>query len=88
MSITLSEGETKRLDVGLTPLPPEPATLYGKVTDADTGSGVSGATVSITGPGGSYSDTTDYGGNYRIEGIVPGTYSGLVIHPDYEDYAF
>lgn len=88
MSITLVEGQTKTLDVGLTPLPPAPATLYGKVTDAVTGSAVSGATVSITGPGGTYSDTTDYAGNYRIEDIVPGTYSGLVTHPDYEDYYF
>lgn len=87
MPITLEPGANKHLPVHLTPLPPELATLYGKVTDADSPTvPVVGAVIQITGPGGTYSDTTDGNGDYEITGIEPGIYDGIVTHPDYEDY--
>jgi len=90
MPVTLSEGQTKKLDANLIPVyvPPVPATLWGYMTDAETGVAISGAIVSITGPGGTYSDPSDYSGRYEITGIVPGTYSGTVIAAGYEEKAF
>jgi len=88
MAITLQPGQQLPLNVQLTPLPVEPATLYGKVTNAETGGNVVGAVVQISGDGGTYSDTTNSSGNYQINNIEPGTYDGLVTHPDYEDKTF
>lgn len=87
MSITLHEGETKSLNVNLTPIPLEPATLFGTIINADTGTAVIGATVTITGPA-TYSDTSDSTGAYRITNIIPGAYNGEVSHPDYETAYF
>lgn len=82
MPITLIEGESRRLDTQLTPLPPQPATLWGSVIDAETGSGISGATVTLVGAG--LADVTDSSGSFEITNTPPGTYSVRVSHPDYE----
>ena len=56
------------------PGPPEPppglANLYGKVTDAVTGSPISGVLVSLNG----LTVYTDAGGNYILEDLDPGSY--------------
>jgi len=86
MSVTLAEGQEKRLDIGLTPIPEEPATLWGVVSDAQTGARVNGAKIEVIGTG--LSDLSDSAGNFRIEGIQPGTYSVKVSHPDYYDRTY
>ena len=85
MSITFVEGESKSLNVGMTPVPLVPASLHGYVTDAETGGAVGGARVELIGL--SYA-TTNSTGYYEITDIPPGTYSGKVTHPDYYDYTF
>jgi len=40
MPVTLSPGESRELNVQMTPLPPPTATLFGTVTDAETGAPV------------------------------------------------
>ena len=85
MSITFAEGESKSLNVTLTPVPPAPASMYGYVMDAQTNTPVIGARVELIGFG--YT-TTNSSGYYTITDIPPGTYSGKVTHPDYYDYTF
>ena len=50
--------------------------LTGRIIDTDTGNGVSGAKV-VTDPDG-FEATTDGGGNFRMDGIIPGQYTLLV----------
>ncbi len=50
--------------------PPGRANLYGKVTDAITGSPISGVLVSLNG----LQVSTDAGGNYIFEDLDPGEY--------------
>jgi len=84
MSIVLSEGQVRQLNTGLVPIyvPPEPATLYGVVSDVDTGSPVAGVLVSLVGTG--FSAYTAGDGGYEIVNIPAGTYSVQFSHPDYE----
>jgi len=88
MAITLGAGEVKQVNVQLTPVAVQPATLQGVVTNAQTGWAVAGAVVQITGTGGGYQATTNSSGAYQITGIEPGTYNGMVTHPDYETAYF
>ena len=83
MAITLAPGEIRELSVQMQPIyvPPEPATLYGVVTDASTGFGIGGATVALVGY---KSTTTSSNGAYQISDIEPGTYTVRFSHPDYE----
>ena len=85
MSITFAEGETKPLNITMTPVPLAPASLHGYVTDAETGGAVAGARVELIGL--AY-DMTNSAGYFEITDIPPGTYSGKVTHPDYYDYTF
>ncbi|NVM22613.1 MAG: carboxypeptidase regulatory-like domain-containing protein, partial [Desulfobacterales bacterium] len=55
-------------------LQPKPCTIKGMVTDSVTGSGISGATVSASGPT-SRSTTTDSSGYYSLSNLNPGSYS-------------
>lgn len=89
MPITLEPGKVYTLDVELTPIPPEPARFSGYITDIETGTFLSGATVSLL-KGGVvyYQDISDSTGYYNIEGIEAGTYDGLVTLPGYADYPF
>lgn len=68
--ITLYEG-TNTLNIALTPIPLPVASLYGKVTDANTGYTLSGVKVTISG----LVDYTDASGVYGFEGLTPGSYS-------------
>jgi len=88
MAITLEPGQIKQVNVQLNPLAVEPATLLGTVSEVGTGIGVPGATVMISGTGGTYQATTGGNGQYQISGIEPGTYDGQVTHPDYETAYF
>ncbi len=67
--IVLVEGDNE-LNVGLTPIPPPMANLYGVVTDAETGTPISGVKVTIDG----VITQTDASGNYGFEGLTPGSY--------------
>lgn len=68
--ITLYEG-TNELNVGLTPIPPPVANLYGKVTDAETGYAIEGVKVTID----SLVTYTDSLGRYAFEGLTIGGYT-------------
>jgi len=83
--ITLREG-LNELNVTLTPVPPPLATLYGVVTDAETGAPLAGVSVSLWDPAETEllaSTTTDSYGSYRLENILPGNY---VIYFSKENY--
>lgn len=81
--ITFAEGEAKQLNLQLAPLVviPETASLFGTVTDVDTGGGIQGVAVEIIGVG---STTTNANGYYTISDITPGSYTVRFSHPDYE----
>lgn len=69
----------------------EPSSGYvmsGKVTDEDTGEGISGAEITITHTDTSdvFNSTTNEDGDYILEGMVAGIYELLIQHPDYTDY--
>lgn len=79
MAITLSPGEQRQLDIALTPTVIPNATLFGYVTDAETGDPIGGALVQV----GGHSTLTDTSGYYQIE-VPPGTYDGQVSADGYE----
>jgi protocatechuate 3,4-dioxygenase beta subunit len=83
MTIQFSEGETKQLNVELTPIPPVPASLQGQVTDAETGLPISGVAVALAGPI-AVGVLTGTDGYYSIGNIPPGSYTVRFSHPDYE----
>ncbi len=68
--IVLQEGANV-LNVGLTPIPPPVANLYGVVTDAETGARLQGVKVTIDG----LTTYTDASGNYGFTGLTPGSYT-------------
>jgi len=74
MPRTLVEG-LNTLDVSLIPVyvPPPTATLYGTVTDAETGYAIAGVLVEVVGT--AFSDFTNSSGNYSIVGIPVGIYT-------------
>jgi outer membrane protein assembly factor BamB len=71
LPVTVTEGETLSFDVSL----PDPALglVAGQVTDADRGTPVSGATVTLPGSG-QPAAITGPDGRYLIEGVHTGTY--------------
>ncbi|GAI65913.1 unnamed protein product [marine sediment metagenome] len=68
--IVLYEGSNE-LNVGLIPIPPPVATLYGVVTNAETGSPIEGVKVTING----LVTYTNSSGAYGFEGLTPGSYT-------------
>lgn len=68
--VTLLEGNNQ-LDVGLTPIAPPVANLYGKVTDAVTGYALEGVRVEIAG----VFIYTDSSGKYGFTDLTPGNYA-------------
>lgn len=68
--IVLHEG-TNLLNVQLTPTLVPVANLYGVVTDAETGTPLSGVKVTI----GTLVVNTDSSGAYGFEGLLPGSYT-------------
>jgi len=64
------------------PPPALPATVTGKVTDANTGLPIEGATVSIN----NYATTTDADGNYTLS-VPAGTYTLTCAKTGYETYS-
>jgi len=71
MSVTLSAGESKELNVALTRVaPPQNATLWGLVTDAQTGLPLAAVMVEVNG----YIGYTNDSGYYQVSNIPPGTY--------------
>lgn len=81
MTVYFGEGETKELNVVLTPIPPAPASLVGQVVDAATLAPIPGVLVEIVGLG---STSTVADGTYGITGIPPGNYTIRFSHPDYQ----
>jgi hypothetical protein len=63
---------------------PNDAVVIGKVSNPDTGEGIEGAVVVVTGNSlqGERSMTTDSTGLYRIPDLPPGIYQVTVFHPD------
>ena len=68
--IVLAEGPNT-LNVQLVPVPPPTASLYGVVTDAQTGSRIAGVEVTINGQ----VTYTDIQGAYAFDGLEPGAYT-------------
>lgn len=68
--IVLYEGNNE-LNVGLTPIAPAVANLYGVVADGDTGHALEGVKVTING----LVTYTDSLGRYTFEGLTPGSYT-------------
>lgn len=66
---TLYEGNNE-LNIQLTPIPAPLATLYGVVTDAETGAPLAGVRVTLD----SLIAYTDTNGAYVFEGLPPGSY--------------
>jgi len=84
MSITLAPGEARNLGtVYLAPITGEPASIYGRVVDSDTGSGISGVLVQV----GGYSGYTNSSGDYDITGIPAGNYTVTFSKAGYETMA-
>ena len=69
MAKTLDEG-LNELNVALTPIP-SVASLYGVVTDAETGYPLAGVKVELDG----LTAFTDASGSYGFEGLTPGGYT-------------
>lgn len=67
--IILNEGPNE-LNVQMTPIPAAVATLYGIVTDAETGYAIPGVKVTLNG----LIATTDSIGRYAFEGLAVGSY--------------
>lgn len=89
MSIILNSGEQRQLDTRLTPIPVEPARLFGYVMDANTDSPIASATIQLLVDAEvQYFTQTDTNGYFDIMGIIPGTYNGLVTAPGYINYPF
>ena len=70
-SVTVNAGSTATLNVALTATT---ATLTGKITNASSGSGLSGATVSVAGK----TATSNSSGVYSVTGVATGTYTMTV----------
>jgi len=68
--ITLYEG-TNEQNVGMASIPPPMASLYGVVTDAETGYALDGVKVSLDG----LVTYTDSLGRYAFDGLTPGSYT-------------
>jgi protocatechuate 3,4-dioxygenase beta subunit len=81
MTVQFNEGETKELNVGLQPIPVEPASLVGQVVDAETSDPIAGVLVEILGL---TSVSTGIDGTYSIIDITPGSYTVRFSHPDYQ----
>jgi hypothetical protein len=69
--VSVSAGNTTTSNFSLAPVA-STGTLKGKVTDANTTSAISGATVQIQGGA---STSTNSTGNYTFNNVAPGTYS-------------
>ena len=83
MPVTLLPGETKRVDASLAPVyvPPELATLWGCVADAETGIGIGDVLVEVVGALSTYSGAD---GCYEIVDIPAGTYTVRFSKEGYE----
>ncbi len=68
--IVIYEG-TNEQNVGLTPIAPPVANLYGVVTDAQTGYALQGVKVTLDG----LVTYTDSLGRYAFDGLTPGGYT-------------
>ncbi len=64
---------------------PNEASLYGSVTDA-TGAVINGATVTVTGPGGEKTATSNEKGEYAVTGLKPGAYKLKVSAQGFADF--
>jgi phosphatidylinositol-3-phosphatase len=77
---TVTSGSTSTLDFQLAPAAPGGnGTLTGRVTNASSGAGISGATVSFSGR----SSTTSSTGAYSFSNVPAGTYTVSVTHSGY-----
>jgi len=77
--VVLNEGNNE-LNVGLPPIPPPVANLFGVVGDADTGYALADVKVTIDG----LVTYTDSLGRYLFEGLTPGSYTVTFEKDGYE----
>lgn len=82
-SRTFVAGEKKYLSLRLVPLAPTTAILWGWVKDIETREPIAGARITVVGFSSSISGRY---GQYKVEGIPPGTYTVNVTHADYRTY--
>lgn len=82
-SVTVAQGSTT---AGIDAALDAPAQIQGTVTDAVTGSPVSGATVSTTGPNGTIQTTTGSDGTYTLPNLYPGSYTVYFQNPSGANY--
>lgn len=83
MPVTLTEGKIRQLDVSLAPVyvPPVPATLWGHITDAETGLAIAGALIQV---GSVASGLSGGDGRFEITDIPAGTYVLTISAEGYE----
>ena len=79
--VTVEAGKTTTKNISMDPIPSR-STVYGKVTDKDTGEAIADATVSI----GTRVVKTDSDGNYKIRHINPGKYTVTAEKSEYNVY--
>ncbi|MEI7057587.1 carboxypeptidase-like regulatory domain-containing protein [Nocardioides sp. CCNWLW239] len=76
--VTVAAADVTGVDFDLT----RPGTIVGRVTDASTGEPVAGVTVTVDGPDGPVTATTDGAGGYVVEDLPAGDYTITVTAPD------
>jgi len=71
--VRVSEDAQARVDLVLTPTAGS-AVIQGRVTNQNTGLGIKGARVTVSGPRGTIEVTTDEKGSYLVSDLPPGVY--------------
>ena len=78
--VQVGENETVIVEFQLTPS--QPGTIYGYVVDANTSQPIANATVTASGPLGTYETTTDENGYYELN-VTAGNYTVTATAPGY-----
>lgn len=82
-SVTVTAGVTETVRLALQP---NPGGIAGRVTDAETGEGLPGATVKVTDSSSALVGLalTDSQGVFEVDGLRPGSYTVSAIHDGYQ----
>ncbi|MDQ0115006.1 carboxypeptidase regulatory-like domain-containing protein [Paenibacillus harenae] len=69
---------------------PNPGSIQGQITDSVTGAGLAGAIVDVSDQNSFLIQAVlaDGGGNYRIDGLIPGNYTLIAQNANYQSRAF
>lgn len=82
-SVSISDPAAKKAAPAPAPAKPVGFDVSTKVMDNDAVKGVDNAVVHLTGKQ-VYIETTEFSGEVRFQGVLPGSYTLTVLHPDYE----